>query len=98
MEIPEGVINVTAHAGGSPAPLGSQKRVSANSTAGGKQEPAFSWRGSSALALSSVGIRQQQPKPQGLGIVPSLRATRSLQLVSIVSLFPHLIYCFLFFF
>lgn len=43
MEIPAGVINVTTHAGGSPAPLGSQKRVSANSTASGKQEPAFSW-------------------------------------------------------
>lgn len=43
MEIPAGVINVTAHAGSSPAPLGSQKRVSVNSTAGGKQEPAFSW-------------------------------------------------------
>lgn len=53
MEIP--VINVTAPAGGSPTPLRSQKRVSANSMALGKQEPAFSWLGVKCPGLAQRG-------------------------------------------
>lgn len=62
MEIPAGVINVTAHAGGSPAPLGTQREC--------LQMP-WPWRNksqhsagcwSSVLALPSVGITQQQPE------------------------------------